>query len=93
MKINFVKKTNHSILFREIGVGTCFALDAEHYCHQGINVNIYMELPHCIPLDSEGGYDPNELINAVNLNDCSSRFIEEDTKIVLIPASLNAEAL
>lgn len=36
MKIHFVKKTEHPILFREIGVGTCFVLDAEHYFRQGI---------------------------------------------------------
>lgn len=92
MKINFVKKTEHPILFREIGAGTCFSLDIER--RYGIeNANIYMKIPHCIPVDSNGCYDTDEPINAVNLRNGEIRFTEDDDEIIPIPASLNAEAL
>lgn len=94
MKINFVAKTNHPILFREIGVGTCFALDAERYYRQGIqNANVYMKIQSCIPVDTNGGYDSSEPINVVNLASGEVHFVEEDDEIILLPATLNAEAL
>lgn len=95
MKINFVERTNHPISFREIGVGTCFVLDAERHYRQGIqNAYVYMKIPSCSPMNDNDGYDSSEPpINAVNLNLGVMRFVEDDDEIILIPATLNAEAL
>lgn len=94
MKINFVKKTEHPILFSEIGVGACFVLDSERRYRQDIQkVNVYMKIQKCIPVDMDDSYDSNETINTVNLSDGTALFIEDDDEIILIPATLNAEAL
>lgn len=95
MKINFVAQTYHPILFREIGVGTCFALEAERYYRQGIqNANVYMKIPACFPTDTnDGTCDTTALVNCVNLANGTTRFSEEDDEIILIPATLNAEVL
>lgn len=55
---------------------------------------MYMKIPSCQPVGFDGSYDSSDPpINAVNLNLGEVHFIDDDDEIILIPATLNAEAL